>query len=105
MKTISHRFALPLCAALLLAACAQEPVAYDSGQYFDSPAAVVAPLPSQELEQLVAPIALYPDALVAQVLAGATYPDEVADAASWLRQNAPLQGGQLADAPDRPSRA
>jgi hypothetical protein len=100
MKTISHRFAFPPCAALLLAvaACAQEPVAYDSGQYFDSPAAVVAPLPSQELEQLVAPIALYPDALVAQVLAGATYPDEVADAASWLRQNSGLKGEQLAGA-------
>ena len=36
-----------------------------------------------ELEQMVAPIALYPDPLLAQVLMGATYPGDVADAAAW----------------------
>lgn len=41
------------------------------------------PLGAEELEQLVAPIALYPDALVAQVLAAATYPQQVADADRW----------------------
>jgi hypothetical protein len=39
-----------------------------------------APLPSEELQQLVAPIALYPDALVAQILGAATFPDQVAAA-------------------------
>src|SRR5271165_4999935 len=43
-----------------------------------------APLSAEELQQLVAPIALYPDALVAQILAAATFPDQVAFAASWL---------------------
>ena len=37
-----------------------------------------APLSTQELNSLVAPIALYPDALVAQILSAATYPDQVA---------------------------
>ena len=40
-------------------------------------------LSTERLEQLVAPIALYPDALVAQVLAASTYPTQVADAAYW----------------------
>ncbi len=44
-----------------------------------------APLSAQDLEQLVAPIALYPDALVAQVLTASTYPQQVADADHWRR--------------------
>jgi hypothetical protein len=43
------------------------------------------PLNSQDLEQLVAPIALYPDALIAQVLTASTYPAQVADADRWRR--------------------
>ncbi len=43
----------------------------------------VQPLSAGQLEQLVAPIALYPDALVAQVLAASTYPQQVADADRW----------------------
>lgn len=59
-----------------------------------------APLSPDELQQLVAPIALYPDALVAQVLAAATFPDQVAFAASWLQQNSNLSGGNLMQAVD-----
>jgi hypothetical protein len=44
-----------------------------------------APLSPPDLEQLVAPIALYPDALVAQVLTASTYPQQVADADHWRR--------------------
>jgi uncharacterized protein DUF3300 len=43
------------------------------------------PLTAQVLEQLVAPIALYPDTLVAQMLTASTYPAQVADADRWLR--------------------
>jgi hypothetical protein len=53
-----------------------------------------APLSGDELQQLVAPIALYPDSLVAQVLGAASYPDQVATAASWL-QNTTLTGAPL----------
>ncbi|MGC8549480.1 MAG: DUF3300 domain-containing protein [Acidobacteriaceae bacterium] len=42
------------------------------------------PLSPDQLDQLVAPIALYPDALVAQVLAAATYPTQVEDADRWM---------------------
>src|ERR1700675_3996154 len=65
-----------------------------------------APLPqqsTQELEQLVAPIALYPDPLVAQILAGATHPTEIVEADRWLQQNPDLTGGVLARAGDSQS--
>jgi hypothetical protein len=42
-------------------------------------------LDAQQLEQLAAPIALYPDTLLAQVLAAATYPEQVAEADRWVR--------------------
>ena len=57
-----------------------------------------APLSAEELQQLVAPIALYPDALVAQTLAASTFPDQVAAAASWLQQNSYLKGTALMQA-------
>src|SRR5215472_3630159 len=54
-----------------------------------------APLSADELRQLVAPIALYPDALVAQILGAATFPDQVSAAGNFLRQNPSLQGQQV----------
>lgn len=45
-----------------------------------------------ELDQLLAPIALYPDSLLSQVLVAATYPLEVVEAARWSRQNPQLEG-------------
>ena len=43
----------------------------------------------------MAPIALYPDALVAQILSAATFPDQVAVANNWLQQNKSLTGSAL----------
>src|SRR6516164_8096709 len=54
-----------------------------------------APLSTQEFDSLVAPIALYPDALVAQILSAATYPDQVAAAEYWMQQNKSLTGSAL----------
>jgi hypothetical protein len=59
-----------------------------------------APLTADELDALVAPIALYPDALVAQVLGAATYPYEIVDAAFWMKDNSTLTGEALAKAVD-----
>jgi hypothetical protein len=59
-----------------------------------------APLSADELQQLVAPIALYPDALVAQILGAATFPDQVAAASGWLQQNTGLTGTALTNAVD-----
>jgi uncharacterized membrane protein YgcG len=57
----------------------------------------------EQLQQLVAPIALYPDALVAQILAASTYPDQVVVADRWLQQNPSLKGEKLAQAVDKQS--
>ena len=53
---------------------------------------------SEQLNSLVAPIALYPDSLVAQILAAAANPDEITDANTWLGQNSNLTGQDLANA-------
>ena len=62
------------------------------------PAAAPQPWPKDKLEQLVAPIALYPDALLTQVLMAATYPVEIVQAARWQKQNASLKGSDLESA-------
>ena len=54
----------------------------------------------QQLQQLVAPIALYPDQVLSQVLMAATYPQQVVEAAQWLKEqgHGDLQGDALAPA-------
>jgi len=59
------------------------------------------PPTAEQLSQMVAPIALFPDKLVAQVLAGATYPDQVVAANQWLGQNSALKGDILQAAEDK----
>jgi hypothetical protein len=70
-----------------------------------APATPIAPAQqtAKDLDALVAPIALYPDALVAQVLAASTHADEVAFADDWIAQNADLKGAKLADAVNQES--
>jgi hypothetical protein len=55
-------------------------------------------LTTAQIEQLVAPIALYPDDLLSQVLMAATYPIEVVEAARWSRDNPTVTGKALEDA-------
>src|SRR5271167_3504849 len=57
-----------------------------------------APMTAAELQGLVAPIALYPDALVAQILSASTFPDQIAVADNWLQQNKNLTGSALMQA-------
>jgi len=59
-----------------------------------------APLSADELQQMVAPIALYPDALIAQVLGAATFPDQISFADNWVHQNPNLTGSNLMKAVD-----
>ena len=56
-----------------------------------------------QLQALVAPIALYPDSLVAQILTASTFPDQVAIADYWLQQNKSLTGSALMQAVDKQS--
>jgi hypothetical protein len=97
-----------LVLAIMQVGCASE-----ASQADTPPAAEVAPPPSpeadqvpwspDELNQLVAPIALYPDALVAQIVAAASYPTEIVEADRWAQQNSGLKGEELAKAADSQS--
>lgn len=52
----------------------------------------------EELDQMLAPIALYPDSLIAQILMASTYPLEIVQAERWMQQNKTLTGDALDDA-------
>lgn len=54
--------------------------------------------PPDQLDQLVARVALYPDPLLAQILTASTYPDQIPDAAKWADEHHYLTGQALADA-------
>jgi hypothetical protein len=83
-----------------------EPAQQASGQPQagqQAPATQPAVPTAEQLCQLVAPIALFPDNLLAQVLAASTYPNEVSEAYTWLQQNSGLKGQQLVDAVNQQS--
>src|SRR5579872_5838001 len=100
-----NRFLTPIIAALSIAMAmpmavhAQDMPPPDEGQLPEDmqqqqPAAVYS---QEQIDQMLAPIALYPDSLVAQILMASTYPLEVVEAQRWLQQpgNASLKGDQL----------
>src|SRR5208282_1560267 len=53
---------------------------------------------AQQLDQLLAPVALYPDSLLSQITTAATNPQEILDVANWLQNNSGLTGTALTDA-------
>jgi Protein of unknown function (DUF3300) len=76
---------------------------YGQGQMqqgYGQPQPQMQPLNAQQLEQLVAPIALYPDPLVAQVLTASTYPAQVADADRWRQAQGYAPTEQIAGGAD-----
>jgi hypothetical protein len=78
---------IPVVVAPLLGFAQDQPIARQFGQ--------------EELDQMLAPIALYPDSLLAQILMAATYPLEVVQADRWTKANRNLGGDQLNDALDQ----
>jgi len=100
MKLSKQVLAVLLC-CLLLQFTAQAESYGPRGQSDEqSPASPVKPSPT-ELQQLVAPIALYPDALVAQILAASTYPTEIVEADRWMQRHSNLKGQELAKEVDK----
>ncbi len=87
----------PLWFALLLVACAITPAWTQAQNAPPAPGAAMAPtpLPQDQLDALLAPIALYPDQLLSQVLMASTYPLEVVEAARFVQQNPSLKGDAL----------
>ncbi|MGY4828501.1 DUF3300 domain-containing protein [Sphaerotilaceae bacterium SBD11-9] len=95
MSTFTLRLAPLLALSLLpLALAAQTASAPASTQAAPTQASAPssAAFNSEQIEQLVAPIALYPDSLLSQVLMGATYPADVAEAAKWSKANKDQKG-------------
>src|SRR5258705_6712787 len=100
MKYIFQQgIAVVLCWCLLLVG-AGDGFAYQAPSSTPPQAAQQSP---DQLQQLVAPIALYPDALIAQILPAATYPDQIVEAGNWMSQHLGLQGDQLAPEVDQQS--
>src|SRR5277367_67889 len=101
---ISPKQALAILMSFLLIAVSI-PVPASAQQSTSTPAAPeeYAPVSADDLDALVAPIALYPDALVAQILGAATFPYEIVDAVVWLKQNSSLTGEALLKAVDQQS--
>jgi hypothetical protein len=96
---------LALCMLVTAAGCGSKVGSDNSVAQAQSPAPPQAQSPTppsapalDSLEQLLAPIALYPDALLAQVLTAATSPQQVTEVNNWVQQNKELQGTQLQDA-------
>jgi len=73
-------------------------VAQDAAQPAPAAAPAAPPFKPEEIEQIVAPIALYPDPVLAQVLMASTYPLEIVEAARWRKQNPDLKDAALENA-------
>lgn len=79
---------------------AQPPVQSEDQVQQDAQRPQPAPQTPEQLQRLVAPIALYPDSLVAQVLAASTFPEQVVEADRWVQAHPDLQGEALGQAVD-----
>lgn len=80
-----------------------QPVQSQPTQQVQAPVTTYATPTPDELYQLVAPIALFPDNLVAQVLAASTFSDQISAAYQWRQQNSGLKGQQLMQAVNQQS--
>ena len=92
-----------LSLGLLFATWPQNLSAYQDAQA-PAQAAQAPPYTQQtpeQLQQLVAPIALYPDSLVAQILAASTFPEQVVEADRWVQAHPDLKGEALGQAVDQ----
>jgi uncharacterized membrane protein YgcG len=97
-----------LSVALVFASVPQSVWAQDqSAPAADQASTTPAPAPpytqqtAEELQRLVAPIALYPDSLVAQILAASTFPEQVVEADRWVQAHPDLKGTDLGNAVDQ----
>src|SRR5438067_2640660 len=100
-RLISFVCATSLSFSPLLLAQQTAPAApsQDMTKTANAPAPEAAPkIPNHQLDSLVAPIALYPDPLLAQILAASTYPLEIIELEQWLKRNPDLKDQALADA-------
>ncbi len=103
MKSVRKLLSVASCFLLICASCQSLYGQATASDVDTSNPTEGAPSSATQLQSLVAPIALYPDALVAQILSAATYPDQVAIADYWVGQNKSLTGSALMQAVDKQS--
>jgi hypothetical protein len=97
MKPASLIFTIVGLLAPAFAQNAPPPPPYDQ-QGSQQPQQNAPLLTPEQLDTIVAPVALYPDPILGQVLAASTYPLEIVEAQQWLQQNRNLQGQDLLNA-------
>lgn len=104
MFTQLHSFSVLIAAALVVVGALPR-MARSESTAAQAPAPKVAstPIPPAQLDALVAPIALYPDPLLAQTLAASTYPLEIVQLQQWLARNPGLKGDALKSAVQKQS--
>src|SRR3954468_6465537 len=108
--TSTSTFLLGVAVAAFACALVLDPLAMAQQQGANPAPASAADKPAsgktfsqKDLDELLAPVALYPDALLSQVLMASTYPLEVVEAARWQKQNASLKDKALQEAVQKQS--
>src|SRR5271154_1974048 len=102
VSVLSLAFLFAMWPQNLLAQDQQAPPAQDAtDQTPATPAPAYTQQTPEQLQQLVAPIALYPDSLVAQILAASTFPEQVVEADRWVQAHPDLKGADLGQAVDQ----
>jgi L-ascorbate metabolism protein UlaG (beta-lactamase superfamily) len=96
LRTILASMLIAVSAAAGIAYSQSEPAAPTPSATPPAPAAAI--LPAEQLDTLVAPIALYPDPLLSQTLVASTYPLEVIQLHQWLQRHKELKDAALAEA-------
>ncbi|HEY7904390.1 MAG TPA: DUF3300 domain-containing protein [Casimicrobiaceae bacterium] len=100
MKSFGFRsmIASALCLSLAMPVPAQAPPSSPAPSPGTAAPSATKSFSQEELDQLLAPVALYPDELLAQVLMASTYPLEIVTAERWVKANPSLKGKALEDA-------
>lgn len=101
LRIFAKQFTAMICSLLLIPGSATYAGPGLAQEQTKPPAEVAPKIPNDQLDSLVAPIALYPDPLLAQVLAASTYPLEIVQLQQWLAQHKDLKDKALVDAVEK----
>jgi hypothetical protein len=98
MRLVPKRLTAVICSLLLISSIALPPAAEQAQPQSEGSGQAAPKISNDQLDSLVAPIALYPDPVLAQVLAASTYPIELIELEQWLAQHKELKDQALVDA-------
>lgn len=102
LKSNMTKVIVSITSAFILSITASQSLAIESSSHTSvEPVVNITNFTEAELEQMLAPIALYPDSLLSHILIAATYPIEVVDAERWLEKNDKLTIQARADAAEK----